>query len=75
MSKPLLPLCSIPKQATRDGQAGENAHLYIPFYGYWFANGDVLDSPNSTIAQYRGVTLNGQAKPNTFQKDCCSCIG
>lgn len=75
MSKPLLSLCSIPKIAVRDGYAGPNAKLLLPFYtyGYWFANGQQYTFPGSPIAQDPSRTLVGTQKPNTFQKSCCSC--
>lgn len=71
----LLPLCSLPKLATRDGYAGASARLLLPFLGYWFASGQEYTFPNSTIPQSTGMTLSGTIKPDTFQKDCCSCIG
>ncbi len=76
MSKSLLPLCSIPKQAMRDGWAGAYAHILLPFSssGFWFASGQIPTFPESTIAQDRSRTLSGTTKPDTFQKDCCSCI-
>lgn len=75
MAKQLLPLCSIPKIAMRDGWAGPNAHILLPFYGYWFASGQIYDFPAATVAQNQERTLIGQTMPNTFAKDCCSCIG
>lgn len=78
MSKPLLSLCSIPKAATRDGNAGANAAIFLPFYdlsaGYWFASGQQYTFPNSTAVQDPTRTLSGTDKPDTFVKDCCSCI-
>ena len=76
MSKPLLSLCSIPKIAMRDGWAGANANILLPFYGYWFASGQIYNWPNATdVPQNRSRTLIGQTMPDTFKKDCCSCIG
>lgn len=78
MSKPLLALCGIPKVATRDGYSGANAHFYLPFYevsaGQWFASGQIYTFPGSTIGQDLQITNSGANKPNTFIKDCCSCI-
>lgn len=76
MGKPLLPLCSVPRLATRDGNAGIYAKLLLPFYtpGWWFASGQVPTFPNSTIAQDRSITLGGQAKPNDFVKAPGICI-
>lgn len=77
MSKPLLPLCSVPKIATRDGWVGATARLLLPFYqyGYWFASGQQYTFPGSTLAQDRGMTLNGTQKPNNFIKSPGICQG
>ena len=71
--KPLLSLCSIPKTAMRDGWAGSNAKLFLPFYGYWFASGVQLAFPQSTIPQDASLTLSGTRLPDNYRKDCCSC--
>lgn len=71
----LLPLCSLPKLATRDGYGGAFARLLLPFYGYWFASGQIYTFPNSTVPQNAAATLSGTIKPDTFKKDCCSCLG
>jgi len=76
MSKQLLALCGLPKQADRDGATVPYAKLLLPFLDYlWFADGSVGDFPGTTIGQYQGITLSGSVKPNVFHKDCCSCIG
>lgn len=76
MSKPLLSLCSIPKIAMRDGWVGSTARILLPFYqyGYWFASGQQYTFPGSTLAQDTSVANIGTTKPNTFAKDCCSCV-
>lgn len=77
MAKQLLSLCAIPKLATRDGYSGPNAKLYLPFSsgnGYWFASGQQYVWPNALIPQDRELSFSGTWKPNTFQKDCCSCL-
>lgn len=76
MSKPLLPLCSVPRLATRDGNAGAFAKLLLPFFtdGYWFADGSVATFPGSTIAQDRSTTLGGTAKPDTYIKAAGICL-
>lgn len=73
--KPLLGLCSIPALAGRDGISGANAKLSLPFYGWWFASGQQYSWPQSQVAQYGKMTLNGSAMPDVYQKDCCSCLG
>lgn len=66
------------KLATRDGGVGANAHLFLPFLvegsGHWYASGQILTFPYSTIPQEAGLLLQGRIKANTFQKDCCSCL-
>lgn len=75
MAKPLLPLCSIPKVATRDGWGGATAHLLLPFYDtYWFASGQIYNFPTATIAQNTANTLFGTSKPDTFVKAPGICI-
>jgi hypothetical protein len=76
MALQLLPLCDLPKVTTRDGYVGANAHFILPFYqfGYWFASGQQYTFPNSLVAQDPSLTLGGTHKPDTYQKDCCSCL-
>lgn len=74
MSKELLPLCSTPKLATRDGWTGPYARLELPFYGYWFASGGTLNAPSSTGPQNRSMTLVGVATPDTYQKAAGICL-
>lgn len=72
MSKPLLSLCRIPALATRDGNTGGNAHLYLPFYGHWFASGQIYPFV-STILQDKSRILGGTKMIDNYQKDCCCC--
>jgi len=78
MSAALLPLCSVGKIAMRDGYTGMTAHIILPFYeegdGFWFASGQQYNFPASEVPQSRSRTLGGLARPDTFEKDCCSCI-
>lgn len=73
MAKPLLPLCSIPTVADRDGNAGANAKFLLPFYGYWSASGQVLTFPLASISQSHEMRVGGVSMPDTYQKDCCTC--
>lgn len=73
MSKPLLPLCSIPQVADRDGNAGANAKFLLPFYGYWAVSGQVFTFPLGNVAQDRSMRMGGVSMPDTYQKDCCTC--
>lgn len=72
--KQLLPLCSIPKIALRDGWGGAMARIFLPFYGYFFANGMQLSWPNSQVAQDASMTVNGTNKPDTYSKAAGVCI-
>lgn len=76
MSKPLLPLCYIPKVATRDGYGGAFARLLLPFYdyGYWFASGEQYTFPGETVLQDTSVVLGGRRKPANYQKAAEVCI-
>lgn len=69
----LLPLCSIPNRMSRDGWAGPNAHIYLPFFGHFFFNGQTYTFPNATIAQDKRPFLGGISKPNTFTKNGHNC--
>ena len=75
MTNVLLPLCSLQKVATRDGYTGPNARVWIPFFGYWFADGRQIFTNNvrADVAQNRSYNMQGLIKPNVFKKDCCSC--
>lgn len=74
MSINLLPLCESPRVATRDGWAGQNAHLFLPFYGYWYADGKVLTFPRSQVAQNPALTISGEYKTLPFHKAAGVCI-
>jgi len=75
MSRPLLPLCEVPKVAIKDGYVGEFAQLYLPFHDtIWFANGNDCVFPGGTIAQDQSRTFSGTRQPVTFIKDCCTCF-
>jgi hypothetical protein len=73
----LLPLCSIPKLADRDGGSGQYARLLLPFYdlgtGYWFASGQQFTFPGATVAQQRGITDTGVRQADTYVKDAGVC--
>jgi hypothetical protein len=64
----LLPLCSTPKVATREGMTGANAYMNIVGVGLWFASGQSLSFPNSTRVQQKGMNEQGLVKANTFTK-------
>lgn len=72
MAKALLNLCRVPPLATRDGGTGGNAHMYLPFYGYWYASGQIYPF-TSTILQDKSRIVSGTRQPNNYQKDCCCC--
>lgn len=65
-----LSLCGIPARMSRDGYAGENAHIYIPFGGFYFFNGAQYTFPNGTIPQDKSRFIGGTSKPDTFVKSC-----
>lgn len=73
----LLPLCSIPKLADRDGSTGQYARLLLPFYdlgtGYWFASGQQFTFPGSTAAQNKQITITGSRQADTYVKDAGVC--
>lgn len=77
MSKALLPLCSVPKIAMRDGNTGAYARILLPFYefGYWFPSGQQYTFPSSTAAQDPSMTMLGTSKPDTFTKGAGICLG
>lgn len=74
MSLTLLPLCELPKLATRDGYAGQNAGFYLPFYGYWYADGKQLAFPNAEQVQNPSLTLSAPYKTLPFNKAAGVCI-
>lgn len=74
--KPLLSLCQIPRIANKDGWAGGTAKILLPFFGYLFASGATLVSPNSTVPQDHSQTIHSTNMADNFQKDCCTlCLG
>ncbi len=70
----LVPLCSIPHVAIRNGQAGRNAHLVIPGYGFWFADGKQYNFLNSQVAQEKSQAIGGTYKNIPFKKSALVCI-
>lgn len=71
-----LNLNTIPVLANKEGWTGPYARWFLPFLtqGYLFQSGQQFTFLNSTIAQDRSMLFSGTKKPNTFQKDCCSCL-
>lgn len=76
MALTLVPLCSTPKMATRNGMAGENAGFLLPFstYGYWYADGAQLTFPNSEVAQNPSLSGLAPYKELPFNKAAGVCI-
>lgn len=70
----LIPLCELPRVAIRNGLAGRNAHLIIPGYGFWFADGKQYNFPNSQIPQDKSQVVGGTYKPLEFKKSAGVCI-
>jgi len=64
----LLPLCSTPVLATREGQTGANAYGNYIGIGLWFASGQTLAFPSAQGVQDKSRTYVGTVKPNTFTK-------
>lgn len=64
----LLPLCSIPKVASREGDTGAYAYGNFVGLGIYFFNGQTFSNPTSSMAQDRSRTYLGTSKPNTFTK-------
>lgn len=78
MSVELLPLCSIPKIAIRDGFTGAFARLWLPFYnlgsGEWFASGQQYTFPTGTAPQQAGLTEQTTNQKNPFVKAAGVCL-
>ena len=64
----LLPLCTNPARMSRDGWAGPNASIYLPFFGRYFFSGAQYVFPGGTVPQSRQAFLAGSTKPNTYTK-------
>jgi hypothetical protein len=64
----LLPLCSVPKLATRDGMTGASSYVNLIGIGFWSPSGSTLSFPDASIPQDNSRTYAGTAKPNTFSK-------
>lgn len=63
-----LRLCDIPVRTNRDGYAGPNARIYLPFYGHYFFSGAQIAFPNSTVPQDRSRTIGGRDLPGCYEK-------
>jgi len=66
-----LSLCQIPAGRSRDGYAGPNANIYLPFYGFYFFSGAQYTFPGSTVPQDNKTFIGGITKCDTFQKEGC----
>lgn len=64
----LLPLCSVPKLATREGMTGANAYMNIIGVGLWFASGQTATFPSAQATQDKSRTYVGTVKPDTYSK-------
>jgi len=64
-----LPLCSIPARMSRDGWAGENAKIYVPFHGFLFFNGATFSTASATIPQDKKRFIGGVTKQGFFKKE------
>lgn len=71
----MLNLSTMPVPTNRDGWAGANAHIYAPFFGFYFFNGQTMTFPNSTIPQSQARTFRGTTLHNTFVKEGCFAAG
>lgn len=69
----LLPLCSIPTQMSRDGWAGANAHISLPFYDplYYFFSGATFVPQNQYAPQSTQPFIGGVTKPNVGAPSVC----
>lgn len=72
----LINTCRAPRQATPDGLAGQYAGFYLIGYqyGYWFANGQILNPAGQQLPQVSSRTLSGISKPDIFHKSAGVCI-
>lgn len=70
-----LPLCSIPVAMSKDGFAGETAHIILPFSdaGIYFFSGAQFVPVGDTVAQDTSKTLSGVSHPDTYMKEGCYC--
>ena len=64
----LLPLCSTPVPATREGMTGANAYGNWIGVGIWFASGQTFSDPHAQGVQDKSRIYTGTVKPNTFTK-------
>lgn len=64
----LLPLCSVPKVADREGRTGQFAYINAVGLGIRFASGQQFSAPGSVATQDTSRTYTGTVKPDTFDK-------
>lgn len=64
----LLPLCSIPAIADREGRTGANAYMNTIGIGIHYASGDTVDLTSARIPQDTSRTFVGVTKPNLYNK-------
>lgn len=64
----LLPLCSNPKVATREGQTGASAYMNIIGVGIWYASGQQVNTAVASGPQDLSRTYVGTVKPDTYSK-------
>jgi len=78
MAVELLPLCSIPKIAIRDGYTGATARLWLPYdsvgSGEWFASGQQYTFPGEYVPQQEGLANRATNQKNPFVKAAGVCL-
>lgn len=70
-----LPLCTIPPRMSKDGWAGSNAKIYLPFIGFVFFSGATFTPVGDTAAQDDKMYLGGLVKGGVYSKEGCYCGG
>lgn len=67
-------LCNRPRALGRDGWAGANAKIYLPYLGFYLFSGATLSFPAATVPQNRARFIGGVKRANTFSKNNCECV-
>ncbi len=71
-----LSTCNVPTRVSREGHAGLNASIYIPFAGLYYFSGQKPTFPLGRIAQNASPNGNfGLTKPDTFNKGFAGTCG
>lgn len=63
-----LALCAVPPVLGRDGIAGANARIYLPFHGHYYYSGAQVAFAGAVVPQDKSRRIGGRNLPGECAK-------